>query len=163
MSVYRTIMLALLALAPVPQQAAPQDSLASIHGVVVDAATGEPVVGAAVELTGIQRNNVLSVYDITDKNGRFAIPDVQPGSDYQLTATDPGEYLAGAYGQPNPHERWKPLTVNAGQKLEVRLILTPVGKITGKVVDANNRPLRRATVTVLRATYDSNTDQRGVR
>jgi len=163
MSVYRIIMIALLALAPMPQQAALQDSLASIHGVVVDAATGEPVVGAAVELTGIQRNNVLSVYDITDKNGRFAIPDVQPGSEYQLTATDPGEYLAGAYGQPNPHERWKPLTVTAGQKLEVRLILTPVGKITGKVVDANNRPLRRATVTVLRATYDSNSDQRGVR
>jgi len=156
MNAYRIILIALLALTTVSQasQAPPQGALASIRGVVIDAATNRPVSGAVVELTGIERGRVLSRQAISGKDGAFELHNLQPASDYQLTASENDNYMPGAFGQHSQSDPWSPVSLAAGQNMSgVRLVLTPISSITGKVVDGAGKPLSNADVYVLRATY----------
>lgn len=52
-------------------------ALFSISGNVVDAKTGEPVIGAAVNVEG------TGIWAISDENGTFFLPDIRPG-DYAV-------------------------------------------------------------------------------
>lgn len=52
-------------------------ALFSISGKVVDAKTGEPVIGAAVNVED------TGIWAISDENGRFFLPDIRPG-DYAV-------------------------------------------------------------------------------
>src|SRR6186713_845096 len=98
MGMYRTILTALLALAPAIQSTTPagKPALASMHGVVIDAASNLPVNGAVVELSGVKGGQVLSYTDVTSKDGKFELLDIQPGGGYQLVASDLGNYRTGA-------------------------------------------------------------------
>lgn len=52
-------------------------ALFSISGKVVDAKTGEPVIGAAVNVED------TGIWAISDENGTFFLPDIRPG-DYAV-------------------------------------------------------------------------------
>ncbi|HET9129773.1 MAG TPA: carboxypeptidase-like regulatory domain-containing protein, partial [Terriglobia bacterium] len=156
MSAHRIVLTALLALTATLQSPEPpaKPALATVRGVVVDAASNLPVYAAVVELTGVKGGQVLSYSDVTTKDGKFEIPDVQPASGYELVASDPGNYRTGAYGQYTPNDVWTPITLKAGQNLtDVRIALTPISSIGGKVTDASGKGVGRAQIYALRATY----------
>ncbi len=156
MSAHRIVLTAILALTPTLQspQSPAKSSLASLRGVVVDAASNLPVYGAVVELTGVRGGQVLSYSDVTGKDGKFELPDLQPASGYQLVASDIGNYRTGAFGQHTPNDIWNPITLTAGQSMtDVRIVLTPVSSIGGKVTDAAGKGIGRAQIYALRATY----------
>lgn len=54
-----------------------QDEAASLSGTITDAKTGEPLIGASIQLVGTYKGNS------TDINGQFVISGIKPG-DYQL-------------------------------------------------------------------------------
>jgi len=155
MSAYRIIIAAALAITSAVQSPPPpaKPSLASIRGIVLDGASGQPVYGAVVELTGVKGGQVLQYSDVTGKDGRFELPDLQPVSGYELVASDTGNYRTAAYGQHSPSDPWSPISLTAGQNLtDVRIVLTPVSSIGGKVTDTSGKGVR-AQVYALRATY----------
>src|SRR3982750_4386009 len=94
MNVYRIILIAILSITPSLKAAqAPQkEALGSIQGIVVNAVTKEPVDGAIVELTWIERGRVLSRYVVTGERGRFDFDDLQPQNDYELIATEASSF-----------------------------------------------------------------------
>jgi len=158
MSMYRTFVTALLTLASTIQSTPPsaKAALASMHGVVIDAASNLPVNGAVVELTGVKGGQVLSYTDVTGKDGKFELLELQPGSGYQLVASDLGNYRTGAFGQHTPNDPWNPLTLTANQNMtNVRMVLTPISSITGKVTDTAGKGVGKAQIFALRATYSA--------
>jgi Carboxypeptidase regulatory-like domain len=69
--------LAMIAIAILTQDAMGQEAPSArfdLQGVVVDDATGTPLVGAFVSLTGSEWGS------LTDERGRFSIPDLSPGA-----------------------------------------------------------------------------------
>ena len=97
---------------------------------------------------------MLSYSDVTGKDGKFELPDLQPASGYQLVASDIGNYRTGAFGQHTPNDIWNPITLTAGQSMtDVRIVLTPVSSIGGRVTDAAGKGIGRAQIYALRATY----------
>jgi len=158
MSAHRIILTAILALASALQspQSPAKPSLASVRGIVVDAASNLPVYAAVVELTGVKGGQVLSYSDVTGKDGKFEFPEVQPASGYQLVASDVGNYRTGAFGQHAPNDIWTPLTLTAGQSMtDIRIVLTPISSIGGRVSDASGKGVARAQIYALRATYSA--------
>lgn len=152
MNVTRTILIALLTLvsAQTPQSVA----TASIYGVVIDASTTMPVSGVTVELTRIEGDKVVSHSELTGEDGTYTFTEIPPGANYELSTFDNGNHLPSAYGQHNPDEPWTPLSLAPGQNMtNVRLLVTPLSSISGRVVDGKGNPLERATVVLLRATY----------
>jgi hypothetical protein len=158
MSAYRIIMTAALAITSAVQSPAPpaKPSPASIRGIVLDGASNQPIYGAVVELTGVRGGQVLQYSDVTGRDGRFELSGLQPANGYQLVASDIGNYRTAAFGQHTPSDPWSPISLTAGQNLtDVRIVLTPVSSISGKVIDASGKGLGRAQVYALRATYSS--------
>src|SRR5215203_4957843 len=149
MSIYRIIVTAILTLGSTIQSTTPpsRPALASMHGVVVDAASNLPINGAVVELSGVKGGQVLTYTDVTTKDGKFELLDIQPGGGYQLVASDVGNYRAGAFGQHTPNDIWTPLTLTAGQNMSnVRMVLTPISSITGRVTDAAGKGVGKAQI-----------------
>lgn len=74
----RQILLMILLLVSADVMTAQQNrALFSISGKVVDAKTGEPVIGAAVNVED------TGIWAISDENGKFFLPDIRPG-DYAV-------------------------------------------------------------------------------
>ncbi len=154
-SIPRVALLMLMALPP-SQQRVPETNLASLRGVVINAATNDPVPAAVVELSAVQKNKVVSFVSITAADGSFYFNDVPPGKDYQLTASERDAFLPTAYGQRTLKDSWSPLELADGQRLSgIQLIMTPLSVITGKVIDGAGKPLEDAKVSILRATYSN--------
>jgi len=156
MSAHRIILAAILALTSALQSPQPpaKPSLATVRGVVVDAASNLPVYAAVVELTGVRGGQVLSYSDVTGKDGKFEFLDVPPLAGYQLIASDVGNYRTGAFGQHRPNDVWIPITLTAGQTLtDVRIVLTPISSIGGRVTETSGKAIGRAQIYALRATY----------
>ena len=84
MSAHRIILAAILALTSALQSPQPpaKPSLATVRGVVVDAASNLPVYAAVVELTGVRGGQVLAYSDVTGKDGKFEFLDVPPLAGY---------------------------------------------------------------------------------
>jgi hypothetical protein len=135
-------------------------SPASIEGVVVQMGTQEPLANARVELSNdvhlTTRGNDLHL-DLpmravtTSSNGKFSL-EVPPGT-YRLIATRTN-YVPAEYGQRSPTSQSIPLTLAAGQKLNVaQLAMTPAGSISGRVQDRDGEPVGMAQVQALRSVY----------
>ena len=127
----------------VTQQGQNSDPPGSLSGHVVDAATGEPVRGATVNLQNYSRGgNFQSV--TTDGAGAFAAAKLSPG-DYLVQVTHPS--YQGIMGLPNPSQM---VTVASSRDSSgVTLRLMPGGTISGKVLDDGGEPVPGCMVSVL--------------
>lgn len=125
----------LAALALLTTDLSGQDVLSfDLSGRVVDARTGQPLVGAFVGLAGSDWGS------ITEENGRFLIPDMDPGP-LSLTVEQLGyETLAWA-GNVKPDE----------QELLLEVSPQPVVLEGLRIVTDRFRSRRRATATSVRA------------
>ena len=118
--------------------------LSTIQGRTVNSVTGEPVPDVRLTLRalppGTDSQNLSS-----DAEGRFSFEDMEPGS-YVLSANRPGS-LNEVYGARSRGASGIPLTLSAGQILkDIEFKLSPLGVISGKVVDEEDKPVRGARV-----------------
>ena len=155
------------------QQAPPAAATGLVLGRVIDAATGQPLSGAAVtiapapaaqgsgqpgapprarpgDITGPARV-------MTDAEGRFVFYGLPAGA-FSITATRSG-YMSGAFGQripsalPGAVPRPAPLLLAAGaRRSDVTVALWKYGVISGRVVDEQGEPMIGVQVRVLRRT-----------
>jgi Carboxypeptidase regulatory-like domain len=150
-------MKAALALALVAASAAAQDAKhASMQGVVVNALTGEPVSKAVVTVLSLKHTSDTAQSATTDRQGAFEIQGITPGICH-ISAAKPGYFgdapklkVAGS----DDEVEGLIITLGAGEKLDsVRVKLTPLGVVTGRVSDEDGDPLRRAEVTLKRVVW----------
>ena len=144
---------ALIAIAFLAQQvSAPVAVKTRVEGRVINSLNGEDVRKATVILRARDEDQGPSYADETDGDGHFSIDDVGPG-EYAIFAERPGFSLqsTGATGAPPPSIR-----VEKGQQIKDAVIrLTPLGVITGRVLDEDGDPVRGAIVQTLRYTYSN--------
>jgi hypothetical protein len=125
---------------------------ARVEGSVINSLNGETVRKAIVVLRAHDRDHGLSYAGETDGNGHFSIDDVEPG-EYAVTAERPGFFLRppGSTGAPPPDVK-----VEKDQSVsDIAIRLTPLGVISGRVLDADGDPVRGATVNALRYAYSA--------
>jgi hypothetical protein len=120
-----------------PIQASEQGS--AIHGIVVNAKTGQPVGRVLVQAEG---SSLLTGYD-----GRFGFSGLS-GTVTTLRVRKPGFYLGMDPYQSGTKQ------VPLGSADEVRVMLYPEALITGTVSTANGEPLGQVQVQALRRTVD---------
>ena len=130
-------------------QAVPQNP-ASIAGRVVDATSGRPVEGAAVRLSSSARGQgVGGLQATTGSGGAFGFSDVPVGT-YQILVTCPS-YVDGALGQHVVLGSAQSVPIRSSQTIGgVVIRLWKYAAIAGRVNDARNAPIPRATVEAWR-------------
>ena len=116
----------------------------SIAGSVNSSTTGAGVPGVRVELSAIGSQSAGYVAT-TDAAGQFSFPNVHPG-DYFAAFTS-NEVMPPAPGNPAK----KPIHVTGGDTVRLRVELEPWGKIGGRVLDEEGRPVARVRVSMERA------------
>jgi hypothetical protein len=134
------------------QVSAPVAVQARVEGSVINSLNGEAVGKAMVILRAHDQDHSLSYADETDSNGHFSIDNVEPG-EYAVVAERAGfsQRSVGATGAPPPD-----IKVEAGQQIkDVKVRLTPLGVIAGRVLDADGDPVPGARVTALRYAYSA--------
>jgi hypothetical protein len=130
---------------PIP---APAAGIASgsgaISGVVVDAATKEPLADAVVALAAGGNRNAAE-RQMTDARGRFVFRDLPAGDGYVIQVTKAG-YFDGRHG-PAGSRTPRPIALTEGQWFaDARVELVRPGAIAGQVVDEHGEPLVGAFV-----------------
>ena len=133
-----------------PAEEPAQDSPAkaetcTVEGVVVAAATGEPIKSAQVRLFGAQYPHLEG---ITDALGHFVIAGV-PAGDYHFRASKLG-YVEQTYHLDSGQGSGKLLTLAPGQKLDkVQFRLARAAVIMGRITDEAGEPFVGARVEAL--------------
>jgi hypothetical protein len=124
---------------------------AAISGTVVDAANGNPIAGAQVQVslsTGAPLATL--VRQITDRRGRFVFMDLPVSDSATLSATASG-YSTGGYGLedgvPGDPIRF-PLTADQWMR-DVEIRLTRLATVSGFALDEQNEPLVGVWVRLL--------------
>ena len=125
---------------------------ATVHGRVVDAVTGQPLVRATVQLLGVSapRGTSYVLSRDTAADGSFSFSNVPPG-DYMIEASR-GGYVTNTYGKRDnvtPPQILQPGKVLSG----VEIALTPGGVIYGRLADDRGDPVIGATVQAWRRIY----------
>jgi hypothetical protein len=144
-----TLLLAML-LAAVPLQAPAQNANGSIEGLILRAGTNTPVVGVFISVRAPTDGTTASVE--SDANGRFVINDLPPGR-YFVRGEREGYLIRNGPGGRAPIVEAVTLLPNQRLRLPT-FTLTPVSTIAGRVRDAENRPIAKLTVDVLRFSSD---------
>jgi protocatechuate 3,4-dioxygenase beta subunit len=126
-----------------------QDQSGRIEGVVLDAASHQPVRKATVfinfmggfrSMVTAQTQNAEPQTAITDSSGKFTFDNLSAGQ-YQLTVTHP-KYPQGRMGIRKSAE------VKDGTASGVTVELVPGASITGRIVDEDGDPLIGCSVQV---------------
>ena len=129
----------------------PSDKCA-IEGVVVKAATAEPLKKATVMLRKSEGRDP-GKYASTDASGRFEIKDLDPGR-YYLHVHRNG-YVDVEYGQSTPNGPGTILALAPSQRVrDVTFHLIPAAAIAGHVYDEDGEPVAEAEVQALRYEYE---------
>ncbi len=112
----------------------------AVEGTVVDSATKTPIGGVAVTIEGAGKP---PYHATTDQNGGFRVEGVQDG---QYTAKfSKKDFLAPSTRSPAT----RPFRVSAGSApIRLQAELTPMGKILGRVFDADGHPVPAAEVLI---------------
>lgn len=129
-------------------RAAAQDARAAsaaVLGLVVDARTRRPVAGARVSLDRGRlaagrnaREKEPAASSLTDGRGRFRFEKIEPGV-YRLAAAKAGYILSP------PHV----LELESGKTTAREISLDPLVKLSGRVLDESNNPLKEARVRLI--------------
>jgi uncharacterized GH25 family protein len=114
---------------------------AAVLGLVVDP-KGEPIAGAEVRAAAAQQEGmpILRPHDngpadaVTAADGSFRIDDRSPGESVNLTITHPSYGPGSLPGVAVP------------AAAPVRVVLQPAGRVAGRTVDADGKPVAGATV-----------------
>ena len=128
--------------------------LATVSGTVT--IKGKPAAGVTV---GLRRNEVVPSSEVngrglTDQDGRYRISNVAAGT-YEVIAATPS-YIFGDVPSVPPR---KTILVNEGENVDgIDFALVRGGVITGKVIDADAKPVVQQQVHIYRA---DSWDQRG--
>ena len=141
----RCLAAAMLALAPLGWQAAPQPARGAISGVVLS--TDEqprPVRRATVTLSGGVIPSNLSV--LTDDAGRFQFVDL-PAGRYSVSVTK-AAYLSMMYGATRAGRPGTPIELGSDQRLDVRVRLPKGAVITGHIRNEQANPISNAEVGI---------------
>jgi len=144
------ISILLLALIPIfgiaAAQSTPSLKPGKVEGTVTSSAGGTPVKKATVTLRNLAQH--FAYAGISDAAGHFLIENVQPGS-YQVAADSSG--FMAVMGRPS---LVKPIIVAEEQEVkDVAVKLTPLGSISGHILDADGEPIARANVQAMRYSY----------
>ena len=127
----------------VPAQTA---NTCAIDGSVLNAGTGEPVPRA--QLTAITKSGQFTA--VADNAGHWHFSGLTCGQT-QVTARRPG-FLGGGLGQPRIGAAFRPVILTADAPVhDAKILLTPQGVVTGKVVDDQGDPLMNVSVTAMAA------------
>jgi Carboxypeptidase regulatory-like domain len=134
------------------QPAVKPEDMCTIEGVVLKAATGDPLKKAVLTLTKEEgRNQPKNA--TSDASGRFQLKDIEPGR-YHLSAARNG-YVTQEYGQRATHGSGTILTLTSGQKIkDISFRLIPAAVIAGHVYDEDGEPVVEAEVQALRFQYE---------
>ena len=119
--------------------------LASVSGVVIDAASRQPLTDAKVTLSGrmVVRPRPVEV----DSLGRFSFSGIAPGI-YVVEATA-GYHHTGYLGTTEPDRRWF-VELKGGERRDGEVIsLIRWAQISGRVVDETGKPLVGVWVSAL--------------
>jgi 5-hydroxyisourate hydrolase-like protein (transthyretin family) len=161
------LLLSFQILTPAPQQQQAPAAKGSIEGIVLRAASGEPLARAEVRLTKVRSEEEMrEVYAagmpdpdsanppvLTETDGKFAFKDINAGQ-YWLEAERNG-YPTQPYGQKVAGGRGTILNVAAGQSIrDVTFRLVQGGVVTGRVRDAAGEPVAGLGVSLMRSRYD---------
>jgi hypothetical protein len=107
---------------------------ASVAGSVANAVSGEPVARAHVMLRGSDDGKQLRYGALTDGAGKFSITGLPPAT-YSVSAERVG------FETPSPFLSSQPVALAAGDaRTGVKLRLTPLGSISGRVLGADGEP-----------------------
>ena len=138
---------------PQPQTpGAPAPATASIVGRLLDATTGQPIVGGVVVLRELASRDQRVVS--TSDTGEFVLVDLPPAT-YSLHASALG-YVGRQYGQRHVLGEGLPIALRAGEtRRGADVALLPGGAITGRVTTQDGQPLAFAEVEALRPQLES--------
>ncbi|MBI4165001.1 MAG: carboxypeptidase regulatory-like domain-containing protein [Acidobacteria bacterium] len=126
-------------------------STGSVEGIVVNAATREPLKKAWVTLERADGQGT-SLGALTDATGRFALKDIE-SRHYRLSVERNG-FVSQSYGQQVPESAGTVLTISPGQTLrDVQVALSPGAVISGHVYDDDAEAVVNASVTLMRFVY----------
>jgi hypothetical protein len=119
------------------------DKPASASGTVTNSLTGEPVLRAHVTVRGAGQNS-QTYGALTNGEGKFSLTPLQPG-EYTMSVERVGFIFAAPFN--SAESRSTRFTLGPGdRKDDLKLTLTPVGAITGHVLDAAGEPVQGASV-----------------
>src|SRR6266849_6318615 len=134
-----------------PQGAVRLPEKCKVEGLVVKAATGEPLSKARVVL-GKAEGREQPYVTVTEAGGRFTLKDIEPGR-YRLWVERDG-YVRQEYGQRSSSRPGSILSLERGQQLrDITLRMLPSAVIAGRVSDEDGEPLPHVSVQALRQTY----------
>src|SRR5262249_13824553 len=85
---------------------------------------------------------------VSGPDGHFVIENVPEGHDYILNVEASG-YRRASYNANGIGDVETTLTVRSGSTTKVKIILIPDGVISGKVIDADGKPLPFVSVTAI--------------
>lgn len=123
-----------------------QDAKTSIvEGSVVNSVTGAGIEGATIQLLPTHFGKDTNQYRaVTDANGAFRIAGVKPG-DY----TQPFAQKTGFFNVSSPMFSGAAIHVAAGADLSgLRIELAPPGRVRGRVLDADGKPVPNVEVAL---------------
>jgi protocatechuate 3,4-dioxygenase beta subunit len=126
--------------------------VAEIHGRVIAADDGRPLVRARIALLSAAAPGRPLMTTSTNAQGNYQLKDVPPGS-YFVSASRPG-FIELQYGQRRARERGLAVDAKAGQtitRIDVALVRGAV--IAGRVMDETGEPYQGLTVTAWQTRY----------
>jgi carboxypeptidase family protein len=133
--------------APMPTGPIVDTTLATLHGIVRNAVTGEGIPRALVHVEGTANAGTL-----TDGEGRFEIPGIAVGPQ-AVTVSRPGFFNPdyGENAEARPGDPGPPHNVLvAAQMADVEFTLAPTGAIRGRVDLSTGDPAERIQVALLK-------------
>jgi hypothetical protein len=107
----------------------------TIHGVVLEQASGRPLARTVVRLDPLPQSGGKQLTTRAGRSGQYAFPVIAPGF-YLLVAVRDG-YFPAAHGQRLPTGRGTPIPVTVESDFFSELRLRRKGAITGRVLDEN--------------------------
>src|SRR5262249_32672315 len=110
---------------------------AALVGRTICTGTETPVAHARILLTKVGGRIADSITAAAGDDGTFNVPNIPPGT-YRVFAVH-DDFVRAEMGQTRAGQPGSPVTLGPGQKLnDVRLMMTPTGVISGRVVDEFN-------------------------